>query len=173
VRQTLHLRLDSSIRDLLRSRHRRDKYDELIQANRDLLNALITAIFVSIDKKSRGQPVPADPGIPVIHGLNLSFRHLDPGKIVSRLSARQAHPHEARQSDRRGIRIVVLEGIEEVGAKLQVRRLPKLESLGRRQVVVEHSRKTDGACAGRSSELPWQRLRERCSRIARDCGQDR
>src|ERR1700712_518961 len=68
--------------------------DELVQAERHLLNTTKTPIGMAVEKEDRSKPVPADPGVPVIHRLNLPLGNSDPRKIVTRLASRKAHPHK-------------------------------------------------------------------------------
>src|ERR1700731_2291717 len=76
------------------------RVDEFIEADSDLLNAAEAMIRIAVEEENRGEPVPADPRVPVVDRLNLTLRHGDPREIVAGLAARKTHPHEVLREAR-------------------------------------------------------------------------
>ena len=65
----------------------RIRVNEFVETDSNFLDATKSTIGVAVEKQNRGQPVPTDPGVPVVDGLNLAFRHSDPWEIMSGLAA--------------------------------------------------------------------------------------
>src|SRR5882757_4416657 len=74
--------------------------DELVEAQEDFLYAFGAASLIAVDEEDGSEPIPTNPGIPVVDGLNFAIGDLDPREVVTGFSAGEAHPHEVLLEER-------------------------------------------------------------------------